>query len=55
MVKKLLLMALLANGGVHAASLTAQLDKTAITLGEPPSVFQPTTIQPMSFLERMRV
>ena len=35
MVKSLLFMALLANGVVHAASLTAQLDKPAITLGEP--------------------
>ena len=35
MVRKLVFMALLANGMVHAASLTAQLDKSAITLGEP--------------------
>ena len=35
MVRKLLVMALLASGMVHAASLTAQLDKSAITLGEP--------------------
>ena len=35
MVKNLLLLALLANGVVHAASLTAQLDKPAIALGEP--------------------
>lgn len=35
MVRKLVVMALLANGMVHAASLTAQLDKSAITLGEP--------------------
>jgi len=38
MVKKLLFMALLANGLVHAASLTAQLDKPAIALGEPVSL-----------------
>lgn len=38
MVRKLLLMALLASGMVHAASLTAQLDKSAITLGEPVSL-----------------
>lgn len=38
MVRKLLFMALLANGMVHAASLTAQLDKSAITLGEPVSL-----------------
>ena len=35
MVRKLLFLALLANGVAHAASLTAQLDKPAITLGEP--------------------
>ena len=38
MVKRLLLMALLANGMVHAASLTAQLDKPAVALGEPVSL-----------------
>jgi len=38
MVRKLLFMALLANGMVHAASLTARLDKSAITLGEPVSL-----------------
>lgn len=38
MVKTLLFMALLANGLVHAASLTAQLDKPAIALGEPVSL-----------------
>ncbi|MDP2266937.1 MAG: hypothetical protein Q8J70_10335 [Thiobacillus sp.] len=38
MVRKLLFMALLANGMAHAASLTAQLDKSAITLGEPVSL-----------------
>ena len=38
MVRKLLSMALLANGMAHAASLTAQLDKSAITLGEPVSL-----------------
>lgn len=38
MVKKMLFMALLVNGVVHAASLTAQLDKPAIALGEPVSL-----------------
>lgn len=38
MVRKLLFLALLASGMVHAASLTAQLDKSAITLGEPVSL-----------------
>lgn len=38
MVKKILFMALLANGVVHAAALTAQLDKPAIALGEPVSL-----------------
>ena len=38
MVKKLLFMALLANGVAHAATLTAQLDQSAITLGEPVSL-----------------
>lgn len=34
MVRKLLFLALLSNVMAHAASLTAQLDKTAVTLGE---------------------
>jgi len=38
MVKPFLLMALLAGGMAHAASLTAQLDKTAVALGEPLSL-----------------
>ncbi|HEY9098175.1 MAG TPA: hypothetical protein VIN38_04820 [Thiobacillus sp.] len=38
MVRKLLFLALLANGMAHAASFTARLDKPAITLGEPVSL-----------------
>ncbi len=38
MVRKLLFLALLVNGMVHAASFTARLDKSAITLGEPVSL-----------------
>ena len=38
MVRKLLFLALLANGMVHAASFTARLDKSAVTLGEPVSL-----------------
>lgn len=38
MVKPFVLMALLAGSASHAASLTAQLDKTAVALGEPLSL-----------------
>jgi hypothetical protein len=38
MVKALILMALLAGGAAHAASLTAQLDRSTVALGEPVSL-----------------
>lgn len=38
MVKALMLLMMLAGGAVDAASLTAQLDKTAVALGEPVSL-----------------
>lgn len=38
MVKTLILMALLAGSASHAASLTAQLDRSAVALGEPLSL-----------------
>jgi hypothetical protein len=38
MVKALILMALLAGHAAHAASLTAQLDRSTVALGEPVSL-----------------
>lgn len=38
MVRACVLMALLAGGAAHAASLTAQLDRSAVALGEPLSL-----------------